>query len=112
MPPVLGTVLGQSSPVTSAVTGPATVRVSGLIACPPRVGVRMIAVAPPGTPGIVYAPLPSVTSLPPKPPLAVTRTPLSPAASSVIVPLIEYDGGVPASQLSKVATRVGRLGLT
>ncbi len=105
------TALVKSWPVTSPVTGPATVRVSGVIVWPASVGVRTIDVALAGTPEIAYAPLLSVVALPLKPPLAVTSTPPSPAASSVTVPLIEYEAGVPASQSSRIETCPGRLGL-
>ena len=46
-------VLVKSSPVTFATTGPGTVRVGGLIVCPPSVGVSTIDVVFVGTPEIV-----------------------------------------------------------
>jgi hypothetical protein len=73
------------------------------------VGVRTTDAAPAGTPVIVYAPPAFVVAMPPNPPLALTWTPASPAAFSVIVPPIVYEGGVPASQSSRIDTCPGRL---
>ena len=50
--------------------------------------------------GMEYVPFPRVVALPTKPPLAITRTPLSPEAPSVIVPLIANVTGA-SSVLSK-----------